>query len=463
MFVKNYLKECNKVIRSITYLIFIVTLLAIFFTQYWADVTNDLEQAQKGILFEDTRWGATDNNLLVKPSPYAGNYGRTEAEIHAQVMRNVAYVMFRDISNNSYKTNIAGLFYTEKSFSDEKQQKAKKIFMEITGESFETVQARFYDMDLAKVLELFDVTEDDARDYLKNVYYKQLAYEFTSNHSTSLLYQYEEYMSVDDVLSYEKFKSLVGEFKALIGGKTVEYERLASFSSVPLTYEVSLARYNTLVNEDGISGAYARLFCDYLGVVVGIVAVFISVAVAMGDIRRRKYEMLAEDSSNTSTDSNNVAARFLAIVTVTFLPIIILAIISTISLAKGVEPLDLTIDYLAFIKYSTAWLLPTLMFSAAVGLFFTELTKTPAGILVQFVIWICSAWPWTVAGPNIIKYGANMFIRHNVAGEYQIYCNSFNEIMINRVLYAAIAVLLVFAAMHIKKKSNEKQHMSGIS
>lgn len=452
MFGRAYLKECNTVIRSITYLIYIVALLAMFFTQYSADAADDMKQAQKGILFEDARWGGTNNSLLVKPAPGAEHYGRIDAEKPDQVMRNVAYRMFRDISNNRYQTYSLALILTDKSFDDADQQKVREIFKEISGEAFENLQAEFYEMDLAKVLELFDVTEEEAKDYLENVYYKQLADEFTANHATSLLYHYEEYMPVNEALSYEEFKSLIGEFKTMIGGKTLAYEKLADYGSIPLTYEASLARYNTFVNKDGVSGAYARLFCDYVGVVAGIVPAFIAVAVAMGEIRRRKYEMLAEDPFNEGTGRNGIAARFTAIVTVAFIPVLILAIVSTVNLAEGVEPLGLAIDNLAFVKYSAAWLLPTIMFAVAVGLFFTELTKTPVGILVQLVIWGYSVWIWTENGLDPVKYGINMFIRHNVAGEYETYINAFNEIMINRISYTVIALLLVFMAIHNKKK-----------
>jgi len=192
--------------------------------------------------------------------------------------------MYRDISNNSYQTYTLGLILTEVSFNAEKQQRVKEIFKAITGESFEDVQDKYYEMDLAKVLEQFDVTEGEAKDYLKNIYYKQLADEFTANHATSLLYQYEDYMQVKQALSYREFKSLIKELKTMIGGKTLEYERLEGYRSVPLTYEASLARHETIVNEDGISGAYARLFCDYVGIVVGIVPVFIATAIAIADL-----------------------------------------------------------------------------------------------------------------------------------------------------------------------------------
>jgi len=452
MFIRNLLKECNTALHSIMYLTFIVALLAIFFTQYWADAAYDLQHAQKGILFEDTRWGATDNNPLVRPSPNEENYGRVEAEQYDQIRRNVAYVMYRNISSNKYQTYVLGLFYKEKSFNEKKQQRAKEIFKEITGGSYNEVRSKFYEMDLAKVLELWDVSEEEAADYLKNKYYKELNDEFTPNHATSLLYDYEEYMPVNKQISDEEFIVLVDKFKTLIGGKTLEYERLMNFSSAPATYESSLERYNSLVDDDKVSGAYARLFCDYLGVVVGIAPTFIAAAIAMREIRRRKYEMLADNT--TASSVNIIAARFSAIVIVVFVPVFLLAFVSAISLANGVKPLNLTIDNLAFIKYSIVWLLPTIMFSAAVGLFFTELTKTPAGIVVQFIIWLYSAWFPMDTDHYMIKYGANMFIRHNVVGDYQTYISHINEIMFNRISYTMIAILLIFAAMLIRKRNN---------
>ncbi len=452
MFGRNYLRECNTAVRSITYLLFVVALLAMFFTQYSPETADDLKQAQKGILYEDTLWGGTDNSLLVKPFPGATDYGRIDAEIPDQVMQNVAYRMFRDISNNRYQTYALGVLFTDHSFDDAELKRAKEIFKEVAGESFEQVQNKFYEMDLARVMELFPVTEAEAKEYLENTYYKKLTGEFTPNHATSRLYEYEKYIPVSKSLSYEEFKSLVGKFKSMIGGKTVAYERMADYGSVPLTYEASLARYHSFVADDGISGAYARLFCDYMGIVAGIVPTFLAAAVAMGEIRRRKYEMLADDVSAENPGGKDLAARFLAVVTVTFLPILILSVVSTISLAAGVKPLELTVDRLAFTAYSIAWLLPTLMFSVAVGLFFAELTKTPVGILVQFVIWACSVSLWTADGLNPVKYGANLFLRHSVVGEYQIYRDSFYEIAANRIGYALAAVLLISAAMYLRKK-----------
>jgi hypothetical protein len=96
------------------------------------------------------------------------------------------------------------------------------------------------------------------------------------------------------------------------------------------------------------------------------------------------------------------------------------------------------------------------MFSASVGLFFTELTKTPAGLVVQLIIWLYSAWFPTDTDHYLIKYGVNMFIRHNVVGGYQTYIGFFNEILINRISYTIIAILLIFTTMFIRKKNSDR-------
>ncbi len=427
----EFLKESKVTIRYITYLIFLIALAAMFFFQYRADVNYDLQQAQKGILFEESRWGGTQINLLVKPLPDAENYGSMDAEIPEQVMQNVTYRLFRDISNNRFDTYLFGAIKTHKRLDTEERQRVYDIFEKITGQSVYQVDASFHEMDLAKVVETRDMSVKQAKEFLKKDYYIKLADEFTPNHGTALLYRYEEYMPIKEDLSYEEFKERINEVKSIIGRKTADYEDLSRYGSIPLTYDHAIARYEVFVNEDGISGAYARLFCDYMGILAGIVPAFIAAEAAIG---------------------GKIWARFMSVAALTFIPVVLFALAATYELSAGVKPLGLTIDYFAFLKYSVAWLLPTVMFAAAVGLFFTILTRRTIGILVQFLLWIWSVMFWGQNGLVSIKYGANMFIRHNVVGEYQTYLASQNEIFMNRAAYTILALALITIAWYLQKK-----------
>ncbi len=210
----EFRKESMIVIRCAAYWILIAVLTAVFFTQYREDVNYDLKQARSGILFEETRWGGTDNNLLVKPDPDADRYGSVDAEVPGQVMRNVTYRLFRDTSNNEYDTYLFGVIPAHRKLDREERQRVFDIFEKITGTTIYQVDAEFYRMDLAKVLETGDMTEKQARDFLRKNYFKELADEFEPNHRMTLLYEYEEYIPIREDLPIEEFKRLIGEVRA---------------------------------------------------------------------------------------------------------------------------------------------------------------------------------------------------------------------------------------------------------
>lgn len=431
----RFLKECKVTVRSITYLFFCLVLAAVFFFQYRVDVSYDLTQSQKGILFEESKWGGTKNHLLVEPTPDMGNYGSAEAEIQEQVRRNMEYRLYRDMVNNRYDTYRFGIL-THKSLKFEDRQKVLAIFEKIAGRSFYKVDAEFYLMDLEKVMADRKMTEKEARDYLRDVYYKQLKNEFTAGRSTELLYNYVEYMPVNGSLSYGEFKKEVAGLRRIIGGHSDDYTNFAKYGSAPVTYDEALDRYETFVYKDGVSGAYARLFCDYMGVVAGILPALIAWEIFRGGFRKKKR------------DDNEIWFRFFAVTAMSILPILILAVAATFELSSGVRPLGLSIDYFAFIGYALVWLIPTTAFAAAVGMFFTVATKRSVGIFVQLLIWYWSVSLWTSAGMEPVKYGASMILRHGLIGEYDIYAASLGGILINRVVYLLAAFALAAAAWY---------------
>ncbi len=435
----RFLKECKDTSKAITYLIFCVVLATVFFFQYRADVRYDLTQSQKGILFEESKWGGTKNHLLVEPTPDMGNYGSESAEVPEQVRRNMAYRLYRDMVNNRYDTYRFGIL-THNSLKYDGRQKVLAIFEKITGESFYKVDAEYYVMDLDKVMADRDMTQKEAMDYLREVYYKQLKNEFVPNQETTLFYDYVEYMPVNESLSYGEFKKEMAELRKVIGGHSDDYTNFAKYGSVPITYEEALSRYETFIYKDGISGAYARLFCDAMGVAAGILPALIAWELFRRGLRSKKRE------------DKEIWIRFFSITAMSLLPILILAVVATFELSSGVRPLGLSIDYLAFIGYSLLWLLPTTAFSAAVGSFFTVVTKRSVGIFVQLVIWYWSVSLWTSNGFEPVKYGANMFLRHGVIGEYDTYAASLGGILINRVAYLLAALALIAATWYVGER-----------
>ena len=117
-------------------------------------------------------------------------------------------------------------------------------------------------MDLDKVMAERDMTAKAAMDYLREVYYKQLKNEFAAGQTTTLLYHYVEYIPVNESLSYDEFKKEIAGLRKIIGGHSDDYTNFAKYGSVPVTYDEALTRYETTVDKEGVSGAYARLFSD---------------------------------------------------------------------------------------------------------------------------------------------------------------------------------------------------------
>lgn len=440
---ERFLKECRATARTITYVLFCVVLAAVFFIQFRPDVRYELNQSQKGILFEETKWGETENHLLVEPSPDMGEYGSADAEVPEQVRRNMAYRLYRDMVNNRYDTYCFGIL-THKSLKYDDRQKVLAIFETITGESFYKVDSEFFVMDLDKVMDDRDMTAKEARAYLREVYYKQLKNEFVSDQTTTLLYDYVEYIPVNESLSYDEFKKQMAQLRKIIGGHSDDYANFTKYGSVPVTYEEALSRYETFIYKDGISGAYARLFCDNMGVAAGILPALIAWEIFRGGFRGKKHK---DDEID-----DEIWNRFFSITAMSFLPILILAVAATFELSAGVRSFGVSIDYFAFIGYSLLWLLPTIAFTTAVGVFFTVITKRSVGIFVQLVIWYWSVSLWTRDGMEPIKYGSNMLLRHGIIGGYDLYAASLGGILINRTAYLMAALALIAAAWYAGEK-----------
>jgi len=338
-----------------------------------------------------------------------------------------------------------------KKLDSDERQRVYDIFEKITGQTVYQVDAAFHEMDLTKIIETKGLSVKQAKEFLKNDYYKKLAKEFAPNQTITLLYNYEKYMPIRADLSYEEFKELINEVKSIIGRKTAAYEELSRYGSIPLTYEHAEAKHEAFVRDDGISGAYARLFCDYMGILAGILPAFIAAEATLKGMKPKRDTKIERSVYEPKT--NQIWIRFMSITALTFIPVILFSLAATFELSVGVKPLGLTIDYFAFLKYSIAWLLPTVMFAAAVGLFFTIFSRRPIGILVQSLLWIWSVMFWGQNGLASIKYGANMFLRHKVVGEYQAYLASQSEILINRAAYTLLALALITIAWYLQKNS----------
>lgn len=259
-------------------------------------------------------------------------------------------------------------------------------------------------------------------------------------------------VTLSDGISYTEFKKYMKQADALIGGgSSYSEDNLTEFCYVPITYGEALESYNLIASEDKFTGAYARLFCDYAGIVLSILPVFSAVALCLKDKRAKMHELIY---SRKISSSKLIFSRYFSIITAVMIPTLLLAYISNASVWGHYSSMD--IDYFSPLKYTFGWLMPSVMISASIGIFFTELTDTPIGIGIQCLWWLFDINVGTTrfSGMHTLF---ELIPRHNSLGNTQAHLDSFDTLLLNRLILVFVALTLVFVASIIyeqKRKGN---------
>ena len=274
-------------------------------------------------------------------------------------------------------------------------------------------------------------------------------------------------VALSDDISYEEFRACMKQADDLIGGGSNYSENnLLNYSYVAVTYEEAIENYNLIASKDKFTGAYARLFCDFVGIILSIFPVFIAVTVCLKDRRAKMNELIY---ARKTSSFKLILTRYFSVIIAAMLPTIILAYITNISVWGQYSGMSL--DYLAPLKYTIGWLMPSVMISAAIGMFFTELTGTPIAIAIQGLWWFIDI----NVGVSKLRGVHTLFElapRHNALRNTQTYLDEFNTLAANRLIIVGAALLLVIATVIIyeQKRRGElsgyetiKTHIAGLA
>jgi hypothetical protein len=140
--------------------------------------------------------------------------------------------------------------------------------------------------------------------------------------------------------------------------------------------------------------------------------------------------------------------RYFASIGMMFLPVLLLPLRSIIVLAKYANASGYDIDVLAFPKYIVGWILPTLMFVAALGLLLSVLIRSYVSVFVMGIFWIFfKPSVGKIAGGNYQLF--DIAIRHNTLKGFGRMMQNFDMLVINRVIITAISFLFVFFSIWI--------------
>ena len=99
--------------------------------------------------------------------------------------------------------------------------------------------------------------------------------------STGTIREKDKCKHFSSQVTYEDFKELMQEIETIIGEKGSLYSHemmITYFGMSEMTYEEACEEYKQTINQDKVTNGFARLFCDYMGLELGLYPIFLVVA-----------------------------------------------------------------------------------------------------------------------------------------------------------------------------------------
>ena len=391
MFLTLLKKECVQYLKSITYYIFLIALVLDFISQMG---TFDVKK---------------------KPEPGGDNYGMTRSADKDLIMKNALDGLLSEYDRGEYTTYPIG-FYKRVTLNDEEQEQVKDILLSITG---------LTEQELKDVYEQYEKEAEQVREKAASENRPIMETEFPPMDVT-----------IREDLTWEEFSEKMQTLDDLLGGGSDYSKSNLEYTKVPMTYEQALDEYESLLKDDKVTNAYARLFCDYMGIVLAILPVLMSRA----------------------GSAKIILSRYLASIIVTVVPVILCSCSTLMQSVYYARSMHVEYDLFAFIKHIGFWLLPMILVSLSVGFFLTELTDSAIAILVQAAWWFFSIF---VNGMNLVgSVGWNLVPRFNTVGSFEIYRQMEEQLMKNRLMYTGFALVLILFTVVVYNKKRKGEFVS---
>lgn len=424
-----FVKELKKICFSIAYLLFIGLLLFSWHENFYG-VTSKEIQASRGMETSITSQ-VRGESILAKPEEGAENYGSIKKEIPEKIMCGGTDMLMIEYLKNSYAT-YPFHYYKEAVLSTEEQKEILSIIEEITGLSEMQIKNLPDDYFPTVNGNIIHMSEDAVQN-------QDGSFRLQTDNSNPPQEKEDHTKHFIAQVSYERFKELMAKAAEIIGpGSNYSMKSLLEYyGQVEMTYEEAMNEYNKTVNDDKVSTAFARLFCDYMTRVLGLYPVFIVAVFWLKDRRNKTSELI---NSKQIKSARLIIVRTFAILTAVMLPVILLSFESLVPLMKYSYDTGIVIDEFAFMKYILWWLLPTVMTVTGLGTFLTVLTSAPIAIFVQFVWWFMDS---AVTGLSGDTRFFTLMIRHNTLNGSELIQQNFYIILLNRGLLLLISFALI--------------------
>lgn len=400
-----FLKECRKIAKSLVYYVYLVAFV-LFITGQMSDV----------------EWV----DRLSEPEPGQESYGYGYSSDERMVMQSGMERLFQELLSNRFATYPFG-FYKEVTLNEEEQEVLKRAMQQCTGMEFEQMAEE----NTAYWMEIYRMgTEESAAEYSQAEGWR---------------------VPLREDLSYEEFEQVMEKACEFVGsGSYYEKSSYERRGIVALTYEDALEHYRELCEEDRVSGAQMRLFCDYACIFLAVVPIFVGVSACLKDKRAKAAELIR---SRSVSGAALIGCRYLANVVMCFVPVLLCALLMQMPYVYAADQAGIEADTLAFVKYSFLWLLPVIMVVLGAAFLLTEATETILAIPV-LLAWalgsVLSAA--TLTG----DFGWKLVTRWNTFGSYGRYAEELGQLYRNKGMYTALAVILVLLTVAVYEKKRQK-------
>ncbi len=385
-----FFKECKKVLFSMTFVLYVVTVVAMYVTQFIHDSTP-----------------------ITAPLRETGEYGMTVRETPEVIMPAAVESLFGEYLSGSYPAYPI-MFYKNVKLKEDKRLEMRAILEELTGLSGEEIDG-FED---SREAGYFSGGLDEAGNPV--TWYQEM-----------VLPPY----SLPEDLTYEHFCELMERADRLIGGgSSYAVDRLPSFfGRVPMTYEEALAEYEALMAPGELGKAYLRLHCDYMGINLAVMPVFVAAGLWQQDKRARIQALIY---TRKSSGVRIVGTRFLALVGCMTVPVL-LTLVYTVYTTCGMYP-QMHISWGSGLGMALLWLLPDILAVSALGAFLTELFSPLLAIFFQGIWWFLTMSRTELAG-EVARFGLQ--VRHNSLGKVALWQSQWDNFLCNRLALTALAML----------------------
>lgn len=448
---KLYLKECRRIATNFVYFLFIAVLVFSWWGKFRGMTKTEIDWAN-GRTPANVSF---DRPLLAEPTEEDDYFGmKTSEDNPEEIMTGVTRALLSEYRENIYATYPLGN-YKAIALDSKEQARVLEILCEITGLTEEQLSnlPQGYFPAITGAIISFDSAELDEDGNL----HMPSGADNKANGSSEETDKTKKFISQ---VTYERFKELMREMETIIGEEGSQYSTemmITYFGMSEMSYEESCAEYTSTIKDDRVTGSFARLFCDYIGLALGLYPIFIIVYMWLKDRLDNMTELLY---IRRASSLKLVLTRYLAGITMVLIPVIVLSFESLIPLMSFGSEHGISIDPFAYIKYILWWLLPTIMIVSAIGVFFTLLTDSPIAVLLQFLWWIVDKGVTGLSGDTKIT---TLMIRHNTLRGYELIKDNFHAICVNRLLMAGISILLVILSVCVlQQKRKGKINASNI-